>query len=166
VFNGFLFWVLNALYSHFWFFFQFLVCQMRQEEGFKICQKNRNNRTLHLDPVVPQALKCLVTSRSTLWIFIAYQKSSIKNNGCKFRELMNSRRWKMDEKSCEGTSYDLPLGPIFGPEWINSHQCASWPFCPLDGLHFFIRRRMGLITVDFFLLLTTVLFFSFFFFGS
>jgi hypothetical protein len=30
-------------------------------------------------------------------------------------------------------------------------------------LRFFIRRRMGLITVDIFLLLTTVLFFSFFF---
>jgi hypothetical protein len=49
-------------------------------------------------------------------------------------------------------------------EWINSHQCTSWPFCPPDGLRFFIRRRLGLITVDFFLLLTTVLFFSFLFF--
>jgi len=51
------------------------------------------------------------------------------------------------------------------PEWINSHQCTSWPFCPLDGLRFFIQRRMGLITVDFFLLLTTVLFFFFFVLG-
>jgi hypothetical protein len=50
-----------------------------------------------------------------------------------------------------------------GPKWINSHQCTSWPFCPLDGLRFFIRRRMGLITVDFFLLLTTALFFFFLF---
>jgi hypothetical protein len=48
------------------------------------------------------------------------------------------------------------------PEWINSHQCTSWPFCPLDGLRFFIRRRMGFMTVHFFLLLTIVLFF----FGS
>jgi hypothetical protein len=47
---------------------------------------------------------------------------------------------------------------------INSHQCTSWPFCPLDGLRFFIRRQMGFITIDFFLLLTTVLFFFFFFF--
>jgi hypothetical protein len=51
------------------------------------------------------------------------------------------------------------LKPLCGPKWINSHQCTSWPFCPLYGLHFFIRRRMGLITVDFFLLLTIVLFF-------
>jgi hypothetical protein len=51
----------------------------------------------------------------------------------------------------------------YGPERISTHQCTSWPFCPPDGLRFFIWRRMGLITVDFFLLLTTVLFFSFFF---
>jgi hypothetical protein len=49
-----------------------------------------------------------------------------------------------------------------GPEWTNSHQCTSWSFCPLDGLHFFIRRRMGFISIHFFLLLTTVLLF----FGS
>jgi hypothetical protein len=49
------------------------------------------------------------------------------------------------------------------PEWINSHQCTSWPFCPLDGLRFFIQRRMGFITVDFFLLLTTVFLFLFLF---
>jgi len=49
-----------------------------------------------------------------------------------------------------------------GPEWINSHQCTSWPFCPLDGLHFFIRHRMGFMTIHFFLLLTIVLLF----FGS
>ncbi len=55
------------------------------------------------------------------------------------------------------------LWPFTRPKWINRHQCTSWPFCPMDGLRFFIRRRMGLITVDFFLLLTTVLFFSFFF---
>jgi hypothetical protein len=30
----------------------------------------------------------------------------IKNNGCKFREVMNSRRGEMDEKSCESTSHD------------------------------------------------------------
>jgi hypothetical protein len=29
------------------------------------------------------------------------------------------------------------------PEWTSSHQCTSWPFCPLDGLHFFIRRQIG-----------------------
>jgi hypothetical protein len=45
------------------------------------------------------------------------------------------------------------------PEWTSSHQCTSWPFCPLDGLHFFIRHQMGFISVHFFLLLTTVLFF-------
>ncbi len=45
------------------------------------------------------------------------------------------------------------------PEWISTHQCTSWPFCPLDGLHFFIGRRMGFMTVHFFLLLTIVLFF-------
>jgi hypothetical protein len=27
-----------------------------------------------------------------------------------------------------------------GLEWISSHQCISWPFCPVDGLSFFIRR--------------------------
>jgi hypothetical protein len=57
----------------------------------------------------------------------------------------------------------LSIPPFQGPEWINSHQCTSWPFCPLDGLRFFIRHRMGLIIVDFFLLLTTVLFFFCFF---
>jgi hypothetical protein len=52
----------------------------------------------------------------------------------------------------------VPLeSPGWGVEWINSHQCTSWPFCPPDGLRFFIRRQMGLITVDLFLLLTTVL---------
>jgi hypothetical protein len=40
-------------------------------------------------------------------------------------------------------------------------KCISWPFCPLDGVHFFIWRKMGFITVHFFLLLTTVPF-SFF----
>ncbi len=51
---------------------------------------------------------------------------------------------------------------LLGLEWTNSHQCTSWPFCPLDALHFFIRRWMGFMTVHFFLLLTIVLFF----FGS
>ncbi len=41
---------------------------------------------------------------------------------------------------------------------------TSWPFCPADGLRFFIRRRMRFITIHFFLLLTTVLFFLFSFF--
>jgi hypothetical protein len=44
----------------------------------------------------------------------------------------------------------LPLSPLcqpvgrcpfepqpLGPEWTNSHQCTSWPFCPPDGLRFF-----------------------------
>jgi hypothetical protein len=52
-----------------------------------------------------------------------------------------------------------------GSGMVIIHQCTSCPFCPLDGLRFFIRCRMGLITVDFFLLLTTVLFFSFFVLG-
>jgi hypothetical protein len=51
---------------------------------------------------------------------------------------------------------------VCGPEWTSSHQCTSWPFCPLDGLHFFIQRRMGFISVHFFLPLTTVLFFFWF----
>jgi hypothetical protein len=70
--------------------------------------------------------------------------------------------------SCENCQFGFQLvkiklewGLIFWPEWINSHQCTSWPFCPLDGLRFFIRRRMGFITVDFFLLLTTVFLFFF-----
>ncbi len=50
---------------------------------------------------------------------------------------------------------------IMWPEWTNNHQCTSWPFCPLDGLHFFIWHRMGFISVHFFLLLTIV----FYFFG-
>ncbi len=58
---------------------------------------------------------------------------------------------------------DEPV-PKLGAECTSSHQCTSWPFCPLDGLHFFIRRRMGFITIHFFLLLTIVLFFSFVFF--
>jgi hypothetical protein len=56
-----------------------------------------------------------------------------------------------------------PKSTLPGPEWINSHQCTNWPFCPLDGLRFFIWRRMGPITVDFFLLLTTVFFLFFLF---
>jgi hypothetical protein len=56
------------------------------------------------------------------------------------------------------------LGPVIRPEWTNSHQCTSWLFYPLDALRFFIRRRMGFITIHFFLLLTTVFFY--FFFGS
>jgi hypothetical protein len=89
-----------------------------------------------------------------------------------------SRRWRRRKRcglwrwtgGCRNTHllsliYSSRFGPPWsGPEWINSHQCTSWPFCPLDGLRFFIRRRMGLITVDFFLLLTTVLSFSFSFF--
>jgi hypothetical protein len=47
----------------------------------------------------------------------------------------------------------------WGPEWISTHQCTSWPFYPPDGLRFFIRRQMGFMTVHFFLLLTIVLFF-------
>jgi hypothetical protein len=51
-----------------------------------------------------------------------------------------------------------------GPKWTTTHQCTSWLFSSLDGLHFFIRRHMGFITLHFFWLLTTVL--SFFFLGS
>ncbi len=51
---------------------------------------------------------------------------------------------------------------VLRPEWTSSHQCTSWPFCPLDALHFFIRRRMGFMTIHFFLLLTIVLFFFWF----
>ncbi len=47
------------------------------------------------------------------------------------------------------------------PEWTSSHQCTSWPFYPLDGLHFFIRCQMGFITIHFFLLLTTFFFLGF-----
>jgi hypothetical protein len=45
-----------------------------------------------------------------------------------------------------------------GLEWISNHQCTNWPFCPLDGLHFFIQHKMGFITVHFFSVLTMVLF--------
>ncbi len=48
-----------------------------------------------------------------------------------------------------------------GPEWINSHQCTSWPLCPLDGLCFFIWCRIRFIRIHFFLLLITVLLFFF-----
>jgi hypothetical protein len=50
-------------------------------------------------------------------------------------------------------------------QWARVNQqppCTSWPFCPLDALHFFIRRWMGFMIVHFFLLLTIVLFFLFF----
>jgi hypothetical protein len=47
-----------------------------------------------------------------------------------------------------------------GPEWTSSHQCTSWPFCPLDGLRFFIQHQMGFITgLFFFLLIIVFLFF-------
>jgi hypothetical protein len=46
-----------------------------------------------------------------------------------------------------------------GPKWTSSHQCTNWPFCSLDGLHFFIRHQMGFITVKFFSLLTTTVIF-------
>jgi hypothetical protein len=48
-----------------------------------------------------------------------------------------------------------------GAEWNSSHQCTSWPFCPLDGLRFFIRHKMGFITL-LFSLQSTVLSFLFF----
>ncbi len=48
---------------------------------------------------------------------------------------------------------------FIGLEWTTSHQCTSWSFFPMDGLHFFIRHQIGFITVHFFLLLTIVLFF-------
>ncbi len=51
---------------------------------------------------------------------------------------------------------------LYGAEWTSSHQCTSWPFCPLDGVHFFIWSQMGFITVHFFLLLTIVFYFLFF----
>ncbi len=38
---------------------------------------------------------------------------------------------------------DRPLVGKSWPEWTSSHQCTSWPFYSLDGLHFFIRHRMG-----------------------
>ncbi len=73
MFDGLFFWVLNphsfwgavafSLLIRFW---QLLVCQMCQEEGFKFCLDNRNNGTLLLDPACPQALKCSVTGQSTL----------------------------------------------------------------------------------------------------
>jgi hypothetical protein len=47
-------------------------------------------------------------------------------------------------------------------EWTSNHQCTSWPFCPLNGLRFFIRCQMGFITIHFFLLLTIVFFILFF----
>jgi hypothetical protein len=53
--------------------------------------------------------------------------------------------------------------PPSGARVNQQHQCTSCPFCPLDGLRFFIRHQMGFITILFFLLLTTVLFLFFFF---
>jgi hypothetical protein len=49
------------------------------------------------------------------------------------------------------------------PKWTSNHQCTSWLFCPLDGLHFFIQHQMGFIIVHFFLPLIVVLFFGLFF---
>ncbi len=66
-----------------------------------------------------------------------------------------------------GTCQDLwnPLlwTPLPQPEWTSSYQCTSWPFCPLDGLHFFIWRKMGFITALFSLLLTIVFLFIYLF---
>jgi len=49
-------------------------------------------------------------------------------------------------------------------EWTSNHQCTSWPFYPLDGVHFFFQCQMEFIIVHFFLLLTTVPFCFFFWF--
>ncbi len=44
-------------------------------------------------------------------------------------------------------SKEPPDTGFYRAEWTSSHQCTSWPFCPLDGVHFFIWRQMGFITV-------------------
>jgi hypothetical protein len=36
----------------------------------------------------------------------------------------------------DATWHPKPL--VRGPEWTSTHQCSSWPFCPQDGLRFFI----------------------------
>jgi len=57
--------------------------------------------------------------------------------------------WKVDS--------NLTLVCIW-PKWTSNHQCTSCPFCPLDGLCFFIQCQMGFIIVHFISLLITVLF--------
>ncbi len=55
---------------------------------------------------------------------------------------------------------------VDGAKWTNNHQCISWPFCPLDGLHIFIWHWMGFIIIHFFLLLLlTIILFFFLVFG-
>ncbi len=44
----------------------------------------------------------------------------------------------------------FPYITSLGQEWTISHQCTSWLFYPLDGLHFFIQHQMGFITFLFF----------------
>jgi hypothetical protein len=72
--------------------------------------------------------------------------------------------WCLTQQSCQGDGIVSQIWSQFKrwrtwPEWISTHQCTSWSFCPLNGLRFFIGRRMGFMTVHFFLLLTIVLFF-------
>jgi len=40
------------------------------------------------------------------------------------------------------TNHLIPFSSLVkapkGLAWASTHQCTSWPFCPWDGLHFFI----------------------------
>jgi hypothetical protein len=68
------------------------------------------------------------------------------------------QKWKKTLCCCDSFKKENLKYPVLGSERINSHQCTSWPFCPLDGLRFLILvsapwcwildRRMNTILVS------------------
>ncbi len=84
--------------------------------------------------------------------------------GCEEDGILADPRKKKKLPSTRITFVSNPVLITTGvrPEWTSSHQCTSWPFCPLDGLRFFIRRQMGFITVhSFWRMITAPFFFEF-----
>ncbi len=131
----------------------------------KLDRRSQNTLLWNVFYIVGKALKC----RCRKWPYMIH--SDICSTSYGQKKGQESTVWLPTTKSQEstwprgvqvecGTSLESSWG---GPEWTNNHQCTSWPFCPLDALRFFIRRRIGFITVHFFLLLTIVLFFFFLF---
>ncbi len=79
-------------------------------------------------------IKFLIQGLQDLWIELPMQAWRLENaklvgcmiNGIILSKFIHYKLWWI--KKCKGTT-----------RITSTHQCNSWPFCPYDGLRFFIR---------------------------
>jgi hypothetical protein len=99
---------------------------LAENNAWKQCGRHANHRLFYFDyyvyktcaeqPLTKEGLKMMKTCET-------YIKGEDQNRRTKFKSTWDGLKKR--------------------PKWTNSHQCTNWPFYPLDGLCFFIRRQMG-----------------------